>query len=42
MHESQYITYLIPMNNFADITLLESCIMKRNTKDGDFPATEAD
>ncbi len=30
MHEWQYITYLIPMNNFADITLLESCIMKRN------------
>ncbi len=30
MHEWQYITYLIPMNNFTDITFLESCMMKTN------------
>ncbi len=30
MHEWQYIKNLIPMNNFADITLLESCIMNRD------------
>ena len=30
MHEWQYIKNLILMNNFADITLLESCIMNRD------------
>jgi hypothetical protein len=30
MHEWQYIKNLIAMNNFADITLLESCIIKRD------------
>ncbi len=30
MHEWQYIKNLIPVNNFADITLLESYIMNRD------------
>jgi hypothetical protein len=30
MHEWQYIKNFIAMNNFADITLLESCIIKRD------------